>query len=138
MPDFALHHVSVPTGDIETSCRFYEEVLGLKRLPRPGFSVEGVWFAVGQLQIHVVVYVEANFRGDRKVDNDDIHFALKTHDFEGTILHLREHGFDESLPVDHPKRLILKRTGLAGFPQVFLMDPDRNIIEINEAPYNNV
>ena len=30
--------------------------------------------------------------------------------------------------------MILKRTGMAGFPQVYLMDPDRNIIEVNGAP----
>jgi hypothetical protein len=43
-------------------------------------------------------------------------------------------GFSEDAPRDDPKHMILKRTGMAGFPQLYLMDPDRNIIEVNGAP----
>ena len=31
-------------------------------------------------------------------------------------------------------RLLVKRSGLAGFPQLYLIDPDRNVIEVNGAP----
>ena len=31
-------------------------------------------------------------------------------------------------------RLIIRRNGPAGFPQLFLLDPDCNIVEINGAP----
>ncbi len=136
MIDFALHHVSVPTHDIAASIAFYEGVLGLKRVARPPFAIEGVWYGVGPLQIHLTLHDGANFRSGRGVDNDDIHFAMRVEDFEAAVSHLRSHGFDEGLPQDHPKRLILKRTGLAGFPQVFVMDPCRNVIEINTAPFN--
>jgi glyoxylase I family protein len=134
--DIALHHVSVPTVDLETSSRFFEQVLGLRRMARPPFAVGGFWYAVGPLQIHLVHNPAAHFRAGKPVDNDDIHFALKTSDIERAIAHLRTHGFDDQLPADHPGKLIVKRTGLAGFPQVFLMDPDRNVIELNEAPFN--
>lgn len=136
MVDFALHHVSVPTFDLAASIAFYEGVLGLRRVARPPFAVEGVWYGVGPLQIHLTVHEKAHFRAGKCVDNDDIHFALKVADFEAAVAHLKAHGFDEELTGDHHKRLILKRTGLAGFPQVFLMDPCRNIIEVNAAPYN--
>ncbi|MCW0002353.1 hypothetical protein OE766_29685 [Pararhizobium sp. YC-54] len=33
-----------------------------------------------------------------------------------------------------PKYLLILRTGLAGFPQLYLRDPDSNIVEINGAP----
>jgi len=138
MIDIALHHVSVPTSDLSASSQFYENVLGLKRMQRPPFTVEGLWYAIGRLQVHVVVHMNANFRTGKSVDNDDVHFALRAEDFEGVVAHLKKHGFDETLADDHPKRLILKRTGLAGFPQVFLMDPDRNVIEINGASFNSV
>jgi hypothetical protein len=29
---------------------------------------------------------------------------------------------------------MVRRDGPAGFPQLFILDPDRNIIEINGAP----
>jgi glyoxylase I family protein len=136
MIDVALHHVSVPTTNLEVSSQFYEQVLGLKRMQRPPFPIDGVWYAIGPLQLHLTVHVNANFRAGKRVDNDDIHFALKTGDIERAIDHLRTHGYNDQLPQDHPMKLIVKRTGLAGFPQVFLMDPERNIIELNEAPFN--
>lgn len=138
MIDIALHHVSVPTSDLSRSSLFYEKVLGLKRMQRPPFTIEGIWYAIGRLQIHITAHREANFRTGKGVDNDDVHFALRTEDFEGVVAHLKGHGFDDAHAGDHPKRLILKRTGLAGFPQVFLMDPDRNVIEINGASLNAV
>ncbi len=135
MFDLKLHHVSVPTQDLERSARFYEGVLGLKRLPRPPFSVGGIWYAIGDRQIHVVVHAKAHFREMKSVDNDDIHFAMHVGDFEAAFAQLKAHGYDENLPAEHAQRMILKRTGLAGFPQIFVMDPDRNIIEINQAPF---
>ena len=32
------------------------------------------------------------------------------------------------------RRVMIRRDGPTGFPQLFLLDPDRNIIEINGAP----
>ena len=133
--ELSLHHVSVPTGDLDRSAQFYEGVLGLKRLPRPPFSIGGIWYAMGDRQIHIVVHPKAHFRTAKHVDNDDIHFALHVGDFEAAFALFKSHGYGEELPADHPKRMILKRTGLAGFAQLFVMDPDRNIIEINEAPF---
>lgn len=132
---FTLHHVSVPTQDLERSARFYEDVLGLTRLPRPPFTIGGIWYRIGDRQIHVVVHPGANFRTEKPVDNDDVHFAVHTADFEAARSNLESHGYAEDLPADHPMRMILKRTGLAGFPQMFVMDPDRNVIEINQAPF---
>lgn len=137
MLSLVLHHVSVPTSNLVASCEFYEKVLGFSKLPRPPFPIEGAWYRVGNLQVHVTAHSRANFRTEKYVDNDDVHFALRTEDFEGMIAHLKSHGFDETLSESDPHRLILKRQGLAGFPQLFLMDPDRNVIEINHAPFND-
>ena len=42
--------------------------------------------------------------------------------------------FDENGAEDDPKRMLVRRTGAANFPQVYLLDPDNNIIEVNGAP----
>ena len=133
---FALHHVSVPTSDLASSCAFYEGVLELKRVPRPPFAIDGAWYGVGPLQIHLTCHSGANFRLGRPVDNDDVHFALRVEDFEAAVNHLHAHGFNQALPHVHRRRIIVKRTGPAGFPQVFVMDPCRNVIELNTAPFN--
>ena len=116
MLELSLHHVSVPTSDLDRSDQFYEQVLGLQRLPRSPFTVGGIWYGIGRNQIHLVVLSTASFRTGRNVDNDDIHFAIRAEDFEAAYAHVKGFGFDENLPADHPKKMIVKRTGLASFP----------------------
>ena len=43
-------------------------------------------------------------------------------------------GFREDAAEDGPMRVMVRRDGPADFPQLFILDPDRNIIEINGAP----
>jgi glyoxylase I family protein len=137
MIDLALHHVSIPTLNLETSARFYEDILRLKRIPRPPFSTPGIWYGIGRNHIHITVYEHGSFRPSRRVDNDDIHFALRTDDFDGMVQWLNSKGYNEALPDDHPQKMILKRSGAAGFPQLFIMDPDCHTIEINSAAFWN-
>lgn len=133
MVEVRLHHVAIIVTDLERSAPFYQQLFGLKPIDRPPFPIPGLWLGVGSLQVHLTVYAAGNFR-TRQVDNDDIHFAFHTADFEGFVTHARTMGFSEELPRDDQRHMILKRQGMAGFPQLYLMDPDRNIIEVNGAP----
>lgn len=133
MADFILHHVSVVTSDVERSVAFYCGVLGLERLSRPDFPVRGAWLACGNRQVHLVDHAGGTFRTGG-VDNNDTHFALKTTDFEAVVKRLAAHGFREDLAKDDPLYMMVKRTGPAGFAQLYVLDPDRNVIEINDAP----
>jgi hypothetical protein len=47
---------------------------------------------------------------------------------------LTANGFREHAAEDDPMRIMVRRNGLAGLPQLYLLDPDRNIIEVNGAP----
>jgi catechol 2,3-dioxygenase-like lactoylglutathione lyase family enzyme len=51
-----LNHVSFETRNVATLAAFYEHVLGLQRLERPGFGFGGAWFALGSsgLQLHLI------------------------------------------------------------------------------------
>ena len=133
MVELRLHHVAVIVTDLDRSAAFYHQLFGLSPVDRPPFSIPGLWLGVGDLQLHLTVYAPGNFRS-RPVDNDDSHFAFNTGDFEGFVAQAHAMGFSEDAPRDDPKHLILKRQGMAGFPQVYLMDPDRNVIEVNGAP----
>jgi hypothetical protein len=64
----------------------------------------------------------------------DCHFAFRTDDFDGGLATLTVNGFREEAAEDDPMRVMVRRDGPAGFPQLFILDPDRNIIEINGAP----
>ena len=133
MPEFMLHHVSILTSDVERSAAFYREVFGFERLPRPDFPVRGAWLGCGDRQVHLVDHPSGTFRSGG-VDNNDIHFAIRTREFDAVVTRLKELGFREDLPADHARYLMVKRTGAAGFAQVYFLDPDRNVVEVNAAP----
>jgi hypothetical protein len=85
--------------------------------------------------VHLLQHAPGTFRSNREIDVADAHFAFHTTDLEGFIRHAESLGFREDAPVDDPKHMLVRRgPGLAWFPQVYVLDPDRNIIEINGAP----
>ena len=132
-PALELHHVAIIVTDLERSSAFYRALFGFEPITRPPFTIPGQWLGVGDLQIHLTVYPAGNFR-TRGVDNDDVHFAFRIDDFEAFVAHAEAMGFRAEAPEGDPMRMIVKRQGLAGFPQCFVCDPDRNTIEVNGAP----
>lgn len=131
MRNAVLHHVTVLSTDLEKSRAFYTKALGLQALERPPFPIPGLWLANGPLMVHINLYPGATFRKKGQIDGDDIHFAVRVPVFEEAVAHLAAAGFREDAAEDNPNRMLVKRTGKAGFPQVFIMDPDNNQIEIN-------
>ncbi|NIE84824.1 MULTISPECIES: VOC family protein [Burkholderia] len=50
-----LDHATIVTDQLDSTCRFLAEVVGLTRGARPPFAVDGGWFyAAGRPVIHVV------------------------------------------------------------------------------------
>ena len=132
--DLKLHHVSLMVTDAERSAAFYRDVLGLRQLERPAFKSKGAWLFTATLQVHLVQYKpETPPPPPRVAAPDDIHFGMNTGDFEGFVRRLGALGYSEDAPGDDPKRIMIRRDGPAGFPQVYLLDPDCNIIEVNGA-----
>jgi catechol 2,3-dioxygenase-like lactoylglutathione lyase family enzyme len=134
-PGLNLHHVSLMVRDAERSAAFYREFLGFAQLTRPAFKSRGAWLAAGNLEVHLVQYRPDSPPPSRRVAApDDAHFALNTTDFEGFVRYLQDAGYSEDAPLDDPRRIRIRRDGPASFPQVYLLDPDFNIIEVNGAP----
>ena len=134
MLQLSLHHVSLISTDLNRSARFYEDILSFKRISRPPFASAGVWYGLGAQQVHIVLNPEGTFRVRHSPDSVDVHFALKTLDFDATLAMLGRHGYRDDLAEGDLRRLVVKRGGLAGFPQLFMLDPDAQVIEINQAP----
>jgi hypothetical protein len=46
---------------------------------------------------------------------------------------LRSKGYREEAASDPFQHMVLQPHATAGFPQIYILDPDRNVIEINAA-----
>ena len=130
----AIHHVSLTVTDLERSRRFYREILGLQEIQRPPFNFPGAWLQAGaHQQLHLIVHTNSTFRTGKGLDTRDSHFAVRVADYHATVDDLRAKGYrDEGAPDDFT-RMILQPHATAGFPQIYILDPDRHIIEINAA-----
>lgn len=116
-----LNHVALHVQDVDQSCRFYGDILGLPALPRPAFDFPGAWFAFGPTQqLHLIGNrtdaVHSHPRGN--------HFALKVASIAKTEAHLRARELNFIGPKQRPD----------GMWQIFLTDPDGHVLELTELP----
>jgi len=125
-----LHHVSLPVTDLERSRAFYRDVVGLEEIERPAFAFAGAWFGVGDRQLHLIVHHDKPTLRTRGIDSHDVHFALRVKNYRATLAFLESKGYS-SHQADETKRLRENPVGKAGFPQAFILDPDRHVIELN-------
>ncbi len=121
-----LHHVSLPANNLEISIEFYKDMLGLVQIERPDYienniSLKGVWFQLksGQ-QLHLFDNPNGTFRNG-SFEFRDCHFALRVKDFVTTCERLRKKGANI---IDSPFYT-------SRYSNIYLLDPDNHIIEIN-------
>ncbi|WP_274651372.1 VOC family protein [Paenibacillus humicola] len=119
-----IHHVSIIVTDLQQAKTFYEEIIGLKEIERPPFDFPGAWYAIGPggQQLHLIVHNGETLRSSG-IDTRDGHFAIRVADFEATLDWLRQRG------VEHKAN----PNSITGFGQIYVTDPDRNVIELNAA-----
>jgi len=130
----SIHHVSLTVTDLELSRAFYREIIGLREITRPPFNFPGAWFQLGEFQqLHLIVHTNPTFRTGKSLDTRDSHFAIRVSDYWATVEFLRSRGYREDAAPDALNRLIVNPRATAGFPQMYILDPDRHVIEINAA-----
>ena len=130
MDKLYLHHVLIAVDDLELARQFYTFVLELQEIDHPPIAYPGLWYKIGdgQQQLHVLVRPEATIRRNKSNDPYDIHFALRAKSYRDTLEWLRKKGFHDDGP-DDLKKMQLEPASVVGFPQIYTLDPDRNIIE---------
>ena len=131
MVELQLHHISLVSRDLEASSLFYGEVLGLALVERPDFPIAGRWFRSGTVEVHLIDRPDGTFRARPGIDHNDVHFAIRVPDFEAEISRLKGLGYAEDELAANGKHLRVNRNGKAGYPQVYITDPDNHVIEIN-------
>ena len=112
-----LDHVNIRTANLEAVSRFYSEILGLRKGPRPPFGFPGAWHYCGdKAVIHLVGVDKAPLGKDPKIE----HFAFRSTGLGDFVAHLRKK------KVEHNAI----RVPLTGNIQINVLDPDGNHIEI--------
>lgn len=117
-----LHHVSISVTDLTSAKRFYGEILGLREPERPPFDFPGAWYSLGDRQLHLIVHTRPKtLRGTTEIDSRDGHFAIRVRSYRQALEHLQVN----NIP------LLERRRGKAPWPQIYITDPDGNVIELN-------
>ncbi|WAH37114.1 VOC family protein [Alicyclobacillus dauci] len=118
----SFHHVSIVVTDLVRAREFYKTVIGLKEIKRPNLDSDGAWFGIGEQQVHLIVHPTGQtLRQEHTLDTRDGHLALRVKSYHDTIEHLNSHHVSFKMN-PHSK---------TGWPQIYVCDPDGNIIELN-------
>jgi glyoxylase I family protein len=127
----ALHHIALTVTDLERSRAFYREILQLQEIPRPPFNFPGAWFRLGEAyEVHLIVHDRATFR-EKPLDSRDVHFAVRVPNYHEAVEFLRSKGYRDGVDRNDLMSMILQPHATAGYPQIYICDPDRHVIEIN-------
>jgi catechol 2,3-dioxygenase-like lactoylglutathione lyase family enzyme len=123
-----LQHVGLIVADVDASCRFYGDVLGLERVPRPeSFTFGGAWFRAGGDEVHLIARDDTTQRDPPQEPGPGLRGGFATHvafvvdDIEAALAGLASHGVE---PAAGP----LRRGD--GVVQVYLRDPDGYVVEL--------
>jgi catechol 2,3-dioxygenase-like lactoylglutathione lyase family enzyme len=122
----SFDHVTIICADLDATRKFYVGLLGMKEVPRPAFAFAGLWFQIGNVQIHATQQSpEAGQAGwgDRggKVTSRGHHIAFAVDD----VVKALEIVGAQRVPIASP---LQERPD--GFKQVYLYDPDGHVVEL--------
>ena len=88
-----LHHVSFAVRNLDASKQFFGEVLQLPEIERPNFQFSGVWYAIGDRQLHLIAET-CNANTDTIQISRSDHMALEVLDIEAVKEVLDKNGIE--------------------------------------------
>ena len=132
LPLASFNHIAREVLSLEKSKHFYVEILGFVVIPRPPFDCEGYWLYGYGLSLHLVETTVPEERKRVKMNRiqhfssslprvDHIAFITSDISFVRSVLEDARVYFKEDCPKD------------TGIRQIFLFDPDGNVIEISNC-----
>jgi glyoxylase I family protein len=113
-----LLHSAILVSDIDRARKFYGDILGLKEKPRPSFDFDGAWYDLGESELHLMVTTERLPPAESRPERD-FHVAFMIDDYEATVRALNAAS-------------VSFKEGGYGIKQLFVSDPDGNLIELQE------
>ena len=117
MADTNIQHVNLMVDDLDAAVSFYTEVLGLGLASTPDLGFPAQFIAIND-------YQEIHLNQLPDVRPERAHFCLRVADFNGVFRRAKSAGVVETGTWGHARRLA------SGVMQVFVRDPDGNLVEI--------
>jgi catechol 2,3-dioxygenase-like lactoylglutathione lyase family enzyme len=122
----AFDHVTITCADLEATRRFYVDMLGMTEVSRPASKFPGLWFQIGNVQIHATQESPATGKagwGDRggTIVSHGHHFAFAVDDIATALATVEAHGVRVASPLQQRPD---------GYRQVYLYDPDGHLVEL--------
>lgn len=123
VPFESLNHVTVVIADLEKSKHFYGKLMGLKKIKRPNFPFQGIWYSLkGQVALHLIVNKKRTprWKVPSKIEICYPHFALWVDDTDKVVRRLQKSGIKYFEYLSSPTQM----------RQIFVYDPDGNMLEL--------
>ena len=116
-----LDHFNIRTRNLGDTVRFYEDVLGLEKGPRPNFAFPGAWmYSEGKAVVHLVDISKTDEA--QKPDSGVVHHvAFVSRDFAGMKRRLQSKGV----------KFDVRQVPGGDLWQIFVNDPNGVMIELN-------
>lgn len=111
-------HAALLVTDLEKARAFYGGLLGLREKTRHSFNYSGAWYDLGDVELHLMV-TDAKLPIAEERPQRDFHVAFEIEDFEETRRAIIGSG-------------LAYREGRSGLAQLFVRDPDGNLIELQK------
>jgi catechol 2,3-dioxygenase-like lactoylglutathione lyase family enzyme len=124
----SLNHAGLTVKNFEKSIHFYENILGLKRLPRPPFGpIQGAWYGCGENQVHVNQWddISSTMNGPNGHNPMEKHLAVIVDDIE----EVRKRLDAEGLVYDY----FDQKFGDVEIKAIYTRDYDGNTFEIRTS-----
>ena len=116
-----LDHFNIRTRKLADTVRFYEDVLGLEKGPRPNFAFPGAWmYSEGKAVVHLVDIAATD--EPQKADSGVVHHvAFASRGFDGMRQRLSSKGM----------QFEARQVPGGDLWQIFVNDPNGVMIELN-------
>ena len=116
-----LDHFNIRTRKLDDTVRFYEDVMGLEKGPRPNFAFPGAWmYSEGKAVVHIVDISKTDEA--QKPDSGVVHHvAFASRGFDA----MRERLSSKKMPFD------ARQVPGGDLWQIFVDDPNGVMIELN-------